>query len=182
MLYLLFVNTVCCTVSYETDLIHFCVNCMFFLLCENLFCINNICLHKGPRNIYLRGWTGTNQDGTQTLFTNNCGRVNTFSRISCDWAKTFLGGWGIIIIKKKIKYKTQAIIAISFFPSMLKTTDTIQKNVQLYIYFNSTIHIFTNKVQGRPVPKAHVVVQNSFINCHQCIHVGFFSSISPLKR
>ena len=45
----------------------------------------------------------------------------------------FLGGGGIIIIiiiiiiikKNKIKYKPQAVITISFFPSMLKTTDTI---------------------------------------------------------
>jgi hypothetical protein len=36
------------------------------------------------------------------------------------------GGWGEIIIKKINKYKTQAVInTISFFPSMLKTTDTI---------------------------------------------------------
>ena len=39
------------------------------------------------------------------------GRVNTFSRISCGWAKTFfLRGGGIIIIIKK--YKTQAVITI----------------------------------------------------------------------
>jgi hypothetical protein len=35
-------------------------------------------------------------------------------------------GMGEIIIKKINKYKTQAVInTISFFPSMLKTTDTI---------------------------------------------------------
>ena len=154
---------------------------MFFLLCENLFCINNICLYKGPRNTYLRGWTGTNQDGTYTFL--QIILVGSILFKNKLWlGQGFFWGVGDNNNLKKIKYKTQAIIAISFFPSMLKTTDTIQKNVQLYIYFNSTIHIFTNKVQGRPVPKAHVVVQDSFINCHQCIHVGFFSSISPLKR
>jgi hypothetical protein len=45
MLYLLFVNTVCCTVSFEADLVHFCVNCMFFLLGDFFFCIHNICLY-----------------------------------------------------------------------------------------------------------------------------------------
>jgi hypothetical protein len=35
------------------------------------------------------------------------------------------GGDNNIKKRKKIKYKTQAVITISFFPSMLKTTDTI---------------------------------------------------------
>jgi hypothetical protein len=49
MLYLLFVYTGCCTVSYKADLVHFCVNCMFFLLCDFFFSvfITFVCTRDG---------------------------------------------------------------------------------------------------------------------------------------
>ena len=58
------------------------------------------------------------------FFTNNFGYVNTFSRISCG--QDLFGGWGMGGNNNKKKCKTQAVInTISFFQSMLKTTDTI---------------------------------------------------------